>query len=412
MYAVRLYKDYDNSKILGFRVVDSTTNVYQEFSYDDMKQILKNKTYNIKNVELDSYGNPRLKNMNPDRKIRYYKQNYVDNITVNHYCIITGYSNGFLDFIADSCDESECNIHSGKEVTLGAIANLLKIDDIDELKLYNAKIEKEQGTYRIWVFKGGTYRKLPLIHRDFSKKDYLISEWKNGKFSNDEHWTVNIQSIEEEGIRANYLEHKEPVGEATIPEYIAHLEQFGGNVNHVKIPRTLKSLGERCFEELEDLISVKIGPGVKIIPDKCFMDSSLQSVRFSSRELEIGHDAFADCDQLKCQIITNAVRIGIRAFYNSGIHKAILYRAGMINAYTFKNCERLVEVKLFNGLKYIGKSAFENCIKLQTINIPSTVTIIEESAFKGCKNLKIARVPKGIKVGKDAFPNNTTIEYY
>ena len=54
----------------------------------------------------------------------------------------------------------------------------------------------------------------------------------------------------------------------------------------------------------------------------------------------------------------------------------------------FKDCNKLQEVVFNVGLKKIGHNAFERCNSLRSIvTIPSTVEEIGQSAFESCTNL-------------------------
>lgn len=52
-----------------------------------------------------------------------------------------------------------------------------------------------------------------------------------------------------------------------------------------------------------------------------------------------------------------------------------------IAAYAFAGCDKLVEVKLPNGLKTIGTEAFKGCSSLVSIIIPDNVTSMGADAF-------------------------------
>jgi uncharacterized repeat protein (TIGR02543 family) len=64
----------------------------------------------------------------------------------------------------------------------------------------------------------------------------------------------------------------------------------------------------------------------------------------------------------------------------------------------------LREVKLPDGLTYIGKRAFCGSPELTKVKIPSTVTKIEQSAFSGCTGLKEIELPPQLEeVGYSSF---------
>lgn len=75
-----------------------------------------------------------------------------------------------------------------------------------------------------------------------------------------------------------------------------------------------------------------------------------------------------------------------------------------IRAKTFKNCKKLVEVELPEGLKVIGTAAFESCTLLKILEIPTTVTEIRGQAFLRCFALQFVHLSPRLEViGDEAF---------
>jgi len=71
---------------------------------------------------------------------------------------------------------------------------------------------------------------------------------------------------------------------------------------------------------------------------------------------------------------------------------------------TFKECSRLREVILNEGLRKIGEGAFADCISLERIVFPSTVLEIGDDAFFGCTRLREVVLNEGVtQIGKQAF---------
>ena len=54
----------------------------------------------------------------------------------------------------------------------------------------------------------------------------------------------------------------------------------------------------------------------------------------------------------------------------------------------FQGCERLRDVTLNDGLKYIGFSCFEGCISLESIKLPASLKVLRENAFRVCTALE------------------------
>ncbi|MDD6131775.1 MAG: leucine-rich repeat protein [Bacteroidales bacterium] len=55
-----------------------------------------------------------------------------------------------------------------------------------------------------------------------------------------------------------------------------------------------------------------------------------------------------------------------------------------IGDYAFQGCERLRDVTLNYGLKYIGISCFEGCASLESITLPKSLKVLREYAFRNC----------------------------
>ena len=73
----------------------------------------------------------------------------------------------------------------------------------------------------------------------------------------------------------------------------------------------------------------------------------------------------------------------------------------MIPHEAFRNCRRLEEVELSEGLLEIGVEAFHDCIGLKRITIPSTVTIMGIHAFMWCDKLEEVELCEGLQtIGK------------
>ena len=70
----------------------------------------------------------------------------------------------------------------------------------------------------------------------------------------------------------------------------------------------------------------------------------------------------------------------------------------------FKDCARITELNLLDGILIIGDGAFENCSSMVSVDLPNTVLTIGENAFVGCKNLKSITLPENLEeLGAYAF---------
>lgn len=68
------------------------------------------------------------------------------------------------------------------------------------------------------------------------------------------------------------------------------------------------------------------------------------------------------------------------------------------------DARNLMEVKLPEGLTYLGDYAFFDAAKLKSITLPSTLTTIGLAAFDGCAGLTGIKIPSDVKsIGEGAF---------
>ena len=140
MIAVRVYKNYESKKLLGYSIVDERTLEKTDIDNKLIKQIYKSGNRAVSNLEMTSDGRVRLKNMNPDIRRRWYKRTMSGEVLAEHYCIITAVKNGLVSFIADTVDGS---VISGQDLTLSGVATALKVP-IDDLRFYNGYIGKDE----------------------------------------------------------------------------------------------------------------------------------------------------------------------------------------------------------------------------------------------------------------------------
>lgn len=397
MYIIRTYKTYDTNKYVGGKIVDLANMKFIERSWEDIKELIRNNPGLIKNAEIDTYGRLRLKNMNPKHKIKYYNRVIKDGLAVDQYCIILGTLCNKVTFIADTSD----NFIYNSDVTILDIANQLNIKNIQDLNMYNAFIDKQNNrdnAIDIYVYSGSGYRKLQSAIPD----NTLLSNIKR-------EWNIDIASITNTGISVDYIDHKKEVQKAEIPNSITHIGEFGGYVNELTLPISVKTLGIECFTHSEYLMVVNLGAGIKDIPSKCFYNSSINTIKFTGNEEIIGESAFED-SLLQGSIITGAYYIEESAFSSTNIKRVSLLRTERIGVNAFSYCSNLQKVSIRSTLKIIKHGAFKQCTKLSEINIPISTELIERNAFSGCNKLRWVKIPREVKVEDGAFPKWCRVE--
>ena len=76
--------------------------------------------------------------------------------------------------------------------------------------------------------------------------------------------------------------------------------------------------------------------------------------------------------------------------------------------HAFQGCERLRDVTLNDGLKYIGISCFEGCEMLTSIKLPKSLKVLRESAFRVCTGLQTVEFEDGV----DFYDANGGYHFY
>jgi hypothetical protein len=107
----------------------------------------------------------------------------------------------------------------------------------------------------------------------------------------------------------------------------------------------------------------------------------------------IGKEAFAGAEGLTVvNFPTGLVKIEERAFAESSIKKAFMYRSKSlkeIGAEAFSKCPNLVQVDMSSSLETVGEKAFFYCTKLKVATFRGNTPNIADFAFDACPSLVI-----------------------
>ena len=139
------------------------------------------------------------------------------------------------------------------------------------------------------------------------------------------------------------------------------------NLTTVKLPSTLKSIGDSAFYKCGNLKSVNFPSGLESIGRSAFYSTALTSVILPDSVTSIGSSAFSYIKTLKTITLGNRLEtIPENGFSYSAI----------------------TSIKIPASVKTIGGSAFAYCNGLTSVTIPSTVTYVDSYAFKECTSLR------------------------
>ncbi len=132
------------------------------------------------------------------------------------------------------------------------------------------------------------------------------------------------------------------------------------------------------------------------------------SGKYYTSNMTIGDYMFYYCNLVDVRLPENIKSIGKRALSYCECLKSISLPEGLttIGSYAFNNCVGLTSISLPNGLTTIGGFAFDTCTRLTYVSFPIGLTTIENSAFNNCRGLTSISFPKGLTtIGNGAFNN-------
>ena len=220
-------------------------------------------------------------------------------------------------------------------------------------------------------------------------------------------WAIGIgktysNDLDFTGVRgiASYALSHGPFTNIRIPNSVKSIGEFAfagcTSVKSLTIDAGTTIIGSGSFSGCSGLTSVTIGNGVTSIGSSAFLGCSrLSGVTIPDSVTDIGDDAFRDCSGLTSVIIGNSVtNIGSYAFRDCSGLTRVTIPDGVtsIDEGVFYNCNRLANVTMPLGIANIGANAFYNCGKLRSMTIGGVVTNIGNNAFCGCNGLRSVTV--------------------
>lgn len=172
-----------------------------------------------------------------------------------------------------------------------------------------------------------------------------------------------------------------------------------GSLNNSDIA-TLKSLPNLTILDMEN---VNIGA---LLSRAFYQKTSLTSVKLPKTLKTIGNSAFYDCSNLTTVTICNSLTsIGESAFHNCNLTSIIIPdNVTSIGAGAFWACSSLTTITISNNITSIEECTFIQCSSLTNVTIPDSVTSIGASAFSQCSSLTVVTIGNNVtSIGDFAF---------
>lgn len=159
------------------------------------------------------------------------------------------------------------------------------------------------------------------------------------------------------------------------------------SLTSIIVPNSVTSIGINAFAGCKALTSIKMGNNIEVIASLAFYNcKSLVSIMLRP-QIQIGEDAFSNCNNLTHIIMDGEgpiekCAVWLKDIQSPALKVSLLEGVTSIGHYAFSDVTNLESVELPNSLTSIGHYAFAGCSILTSIEIPNSVTFIGNSAFE------------------------------
>lgn len=193
-----------------------------------------------------------------------------------------------------------------------------------------------------------------------------------------------------------------------VAEGITKVCGLNGGAQYVKLPSTLETIDEKCFEDCSDLVAVNIPPSVTRIGKQAFVGCErLYKIVIPEKIESLGVGAFADCESLLSITIPNTITAIPDELLKGCKNLSEVFFPNSITSIgknVFYGCSTIQKLRIPNSVVSIGEGCFQRMQSLYDIRLSEKITSIPKKAFGDCKSLTKITIPAAVRsVGNDAF---------
>lgn len=171
-----------------------------------------------------------------------------------------------------------------------------------------------------------------------------------------------------------------------------------GIAGDLKIPSSVKSIGERSFAVCPGITSVDITSATEVGSGAFSACENLKSVVFDT--LSVPEECFSYCGALENVTLAPAgdITLGKSAFAACVSLKGLdfISRITKLEEMTLAGCTGFTALE-FSSLTEIGNNAFSGCANLALLTLPDTLLRIGSMAFYNCGSLRALTIPASVE---------------
>ncbi len=175
----------------------------------------------------------------------------------------------------------------------------------------------------------------------------------------------------------------------------------------------VSEIGDYAFaRSSDDSVILELSEGLTSIGKYAFFhNSGLTGLKLPASLKTIGEGAFEECSSLKGKLVlpTSLETIGVRAFDLTGIEAVEIKGNPKLMQQCFGNCRHLSTVE--GNIEFADQGVFYGCTQLKKVRLSDNVTHIPYRMFYGCESLESVDLPSSLLIIEGmAFSHCSSLE--